>query len=208
MFGDWIAEKSRVRQEIVVLLICAALVLLMTLFDVRVVGIQFISYYFIFFAIGYYLHKYDGLLIKNKVLLAIFVILWTIMAWFWDMHELPSFFALTPLPSAIVLYVYRFLTALIAVSILFCVAPMLLNTKNNLNKPIIWLGKVSLGIYVVHLLFIYLQTEIVGRLVNDSVLIFSNVFVISLAMSSFIVWALTKWKATDKLLLGKIYGEK
>ena len=204
MFGDWIAEKSRVRQEIIVILICAALVLLMTLFDVRVVGIQYISYYFIFYAVGYYLHKYDFLMMKNKVLLVILVILWTIMAWFWDMHELPSFLVLIPLPGAIVLYIYRFLTALIAAYILFCVAPMLLNAKNNLNKPIIWLGKVSLGIYVAHLLFIYQLTKSVNALIDSPLVIISIVFIASLVFSSGIVWVLSKLKYSARLMLGKI----
>lgn len=204
MFGDWIAEKSRVRQEIIVILICVALVLLMTLFDVRVVGIQYISYYFIFYAVGYYLHKYDLLMMKNKVLLAILVILWAIIAWFWDMHELPSFLVLIPLPGAIVLYIYRFLTALIAVYILFCVAPMLLDTMNKLNKPLIWLGKVSLGIYVAHLLFIYQLTKSVNALIDSPLVIISIVFIASLVFSSGIVWVLSKLKYSARLMLGKI----
>lgn len=203
MFGDWIAEKIRVRQEIIVILICAALVLLMTLFDVRVVGIQYISYYFIFYAVGYYLHKYDLLMMKNKVLLAILAILWAIMAWFWDMHELPSFLAFIPLPGDLLQFAYRFVTALLAVYVLISASSLLLESENKWNTAFVWWGKISLGIYGAHLLFLYSLTQIVKSYISNSSWVITIVFIIMLAISSFIVWGLAQWKVTARLLLGK-----
>ena len=202
--GDWLAEKMRVKQEIVFVVICVALVLMMTLFDVRVLGLQYISYYFMFYAIGYYLHKYERLITKNKVLLSILFLLWVIMAWFWDMHMLPSFLAWIPLPGAVVHYFYRFITAVIAVYIMICAAPKLLDGENKVNKPFVWLGKVSLGIYVAHLLFIYQLTKLINGFIDSPLLIITIVFIISLTVSSFIVWALSQWKVTARLLLGKL----
>lgn len=192
------------KQEFIVVVICAALVLMMTAFDIRVLGLQYISYYFMFYGIGYYLHKYERLITKNKVMLTIMFLMWVVMAWFWDMHALPSFLARIPLPGAVVQYFYRFITALIAVYILICVAPMLLDGENKVNKPLVWLGNVSLGIYVAHLLFIYQLTKFVSGFINSSFLIIAIVFVASLAFSTGIVWVLSKWKFSAKLMLGKI----
>lgn len=202
--GDWLAEKMRVKKEFIVVTICATLVLMMTLFDVRILGLQYISYYFMFYSIGYYLHNYERLISKNKILLSILFLLWAIMAWFWDMHALLSFLAWIPLPGAVVHYFYRFITALIAVYILICAVPMLLDVENKVNKPFVWLGKMSLGIYVAHLLFIYQLTKFVSVFFDSPCLIITIVFITSLACSSKIVCVLSKWKITARLLLGKV----
>ena len=60
--GDWLAELLRVKQEIIIGIFCVVLVAVMVFVDVRVLGMQFISYYFLFYVMGYYLHKYDGVM--------------------------------------------------------------------------------------------------------------------------------------------------
>ena len=176
----------------------------MLVLNVRILGFQYIAYYFAFYAIGYYLHKYDGLLTKNRVIIMSLFVVWAAMAWFWGMHRIPDFLSTVPFSSSLLQYMYRFVTALLAVYVLISVSPMLLDSRKKWNAAFVWLGKISLGIYGAHLLFLYTLTQIVTRFISDSSLVITIVFIISLVMSSFIVWALSKWKVTARLYLGNI----
>lgn len=148
--GDWIAEKIEVKQELVIILFGLILVSLMVFLDIRVLGFQFIAFYYIFFIFGYYLNKYQQAVPFKKSVLITLTIIWAIMGWFWKMHELPSFLAAIPLPQAIMQYGYRVLTGLIAVYVLIGIGPILLN--KNSETSLVSLGRISLGIYVVHII--------------------------------------------------------
>lgn len=204
IIGDWLSEKIKVKQEIAITSVWILLALLMLVLNVRILGFQYIAYYFAFYAIGYYLHKYEGLVTKNKVIIMFLFVVWAIMAWFWNMHKLPAFLSVLPLPGSLLQFAYRFVAAFFSVYVLINVSPMLLGSEKKWNAAFVWLGKVSLGIYGAHLLFLHPLTQIVSCFISDSSSVITIVFIISLVMSSFIVWALSKWKVTARLFLGKI----
>lgn len=202
--GDWIAEKLRVKQEYVIAALCLVFVVLMVVADIRILGFQFIAYYFLFYSVGYYLHKYDKLVPSKAWLWALLASIWAVMAWFWNMHKLPVFLSGIPLPTALMQYGYRFITAAIAVFVLFGVTPKWLNNEYKWNKPWLQLGKISLGIYTVHLILMPFIVRMGKSLISDTFLVITLSFIIGLVVSWLLVYLLSKWKVTSRLLLGKI----
>ncbi len=200
--GDWVAEKIKVRQEVIVVIIGLILIAVMVLFEVRILGFQFIAFYYLFFIFGYYLNKYQHSLPFKKWLLITLSVIWAIMGWFWKMHELPSFLMKTPLPESIVLYAYRVLTGLIAVYVLIGSGPLWLN-KNSVT-PLVNLGRVSLGIYVVHIIIMPWVIGLLHKHFSNSFAVIVISFIIALLVSWFCVVLLGKWKITNRFLLGKI----
>ena len=199
------AEKIKVKHEIVILAVCFALVGLMTVFDIRVFGFQFIAYYFLFYSIGYFLHKYGNWLITNNVyLIAALTIMWAVMAWFWNMHELPAFMIKIPIPSSITQYTYRFITAFVAVYVIICISPNLFNTEAMWNKPFVSMGIVSLGIYTTHFIFLGYIVSWFASIISSDMVVIGLALIIGALVSWIIVWVLSKWKVTSQLLLGKI----
>ena len=177
---------------------------MMVLGEIRLLGFQFIAYYYAFYALGYYLHKYPKLLQVNKMALVILIALWSCMAFFWKMHELPPFLNQIPLPSAMLQYAYRFITAVIAIFAIMSFAPIVFNKVTSWNKPLIVLGQISLGVYVVHLLMIPYFTQTIGLLIENVNVVIVLSFVIACLISWVVVSLLGKWKWTARLLLGKI----
>ena len=176
----------------------------MVVADIRVFGYQFFAYYFLFYTVGYYLHKYNHLVTSKVWLLCLLTGLWAVMAWFWKMHELPEFLKRLPLPETLLQYGYRFITALVAVYVLFGLGPKLLDCETRWNTPFVSLGRVSLGIYVVHLLLMPLIVGTLECFISGSTTIITISFIVVLFASWLIVWLLSKWTVTNRLLLGKI----
>lgn len=186
---------------------CILLFGIMVLFEVRVFGFQFLSYYFLFYTLGYCIHRFPILQIKNRILLTVLFLLWSILAWYWNMHALPDWMPKVPIiPSSLLQYAYRGLTAFIAVVFIFALAPKVLNGGNKVNTFIKSIGEVSLGLYVCHL-------TIMGDIVkglryvlhdqnNTTIIILA--FLICFASSLSIVHLLKKNLFTVKYLLGKV----
>lgn len=182
---------------------CLLFVGLMVFADIRILGYQFFAYYFLFYTVGYYLNKYNHYC-ANKWLLCLLAGIWVVMAWFWEMHELPRFLKGLPLPETLLQYSYRFFTALMAVYVLFGIGPKLLDCDARWNTPFVSLGKVSLGIYVVHLLLMPLIVGTLNGFIGGSATIISISFIVALFASWLVVLLLSKWAVTNRLLLGKI----
>lgn len=199
--GDWLSELLHLKQEYVIAALALLLATVMVLFNIRLFGFQFISYYFLFYLTGYYINKYS-LIINKSSNIIVLLIVWAILAWFWNMHKLPFFLSSVPLPESILQYMYRFITALVAVFVLFGIFPKLMDGKQGIIiNP---LGQKSLGIYTAHLIIMPSLVDILKRLlVNDCLLIMLS-FSIALLISWGIVYLLSKFNVTSKLLLGKI----
>lgn len=186
---------------------CILLFGIMVLFEVRVFGFQFLSYYFLFYTLGYCIHRFPIFQIKNRMLLTVLFLLWCILAWYWNMHALPYWMPKVPIiPSSLLQYAYRGITAFIAVVFIFALAPNALNGGNRINTLIKSIGQVSLGLYVCHL-------TIMGDIVkglryvlpdfnNTTIIIFA--FIIGSLISLSIVHLLKKNVFTAKFLLGKV----
>ena len=208
IFGDTLSNKLKIKQELTIGGISMILVSIMTILNLRLFGFQFISYYFLFYVIGYYINKYKtSILARNKAKIVILFLIWLAMGSFWDMHSLPIFLeGVTFVPSSLLQYAYRFFTALVAIYGIFCIAPKLLNTSGRVNQKIVHIGQISLGIYVVHLLLISHVADFMTKVLPTNLTILSiiSTFIIALIVSVALVEILLKNKYTSRFLLGKL----
>ena len=205
LIGRKIASLINVEELIINSITCILLLVLMVMLEIRVFGFQFLAYYFIFYLFGYCMHRFPQLKAKSIWSMAFLTAIWAFLAWYWNMHELPSWLQGLPyVPSTLLQYAYRGLTALIAVYVILSSAEKLFNKPSKINTLICRIGVLSLGVYVCHL-------TIIGRL-YDGILYFCDLgnavniivlFIIGLISSILIVGFLAKFKATSKLLLGK-----
>ena len=201
LLGKKVALGINIKEEYITLFFCVVFVVSMVLFDVRILGFQFIAYYFIFYSLGYYIKKYyNRVVIKNKAVTVFLAIFWIILAWFWKMHETPVIIQSLPLPAVLAQYSYRFITAVIAVYFLFIIAPSILSNQGKWNIPFVQLGQISLGIYAVHLNLVRSFTCLA---LNTSFVVLIA-FICGVMGSWLIVYLLSKWKYTSMLLLGKV----
>lgn len=206
-----VASKLKVNEMLLILGTCLLLFGVMVVMEIRVLGFQFLAYYFIFYTLGYCLHKYEETkllkVLSKPYVMAALTALWAFLAWGWTMHGLPSWMPAIPhVPSALLQYTYRGFAALVAIVVLIGVAPKLLNGTDKLNQMICTLGVVSLGLYVVHISI--MKYVVLGiHFVTPDICTFSFVSltsVITLVLSYIIVWLLNKNKLTARIFLGKI----
>lgn len=201
--GDWLAERYQLKQTVVIGGLAFGLVAAMALLKVKVFGFQFIAYYFLFYVMGYYMRKYPTTVTQNKRVLLLLTVVWVILAWFWKMHDPPSFMVNLPLPKTLLNYGYRFLTAGIAVYVLIGAGPLLLNYRKGYDKVLIFCGIWSLGIYVVHLILMPFICGILSRYGNIVPLTVLWVFLLAFGLTLIIVFLLTLTTVTREVLLGK-----
>lgn len=206
-----LASKLKVNEMVLILGTCLLLFGIMVVMEIRVLGFQFMAYYFLFYTLGYCLHKYEEtsqiIAMRKPYVMIALTLLWAFLAWGWTMHGLPSWMPVIPhVPSALLQYAYRGFTALVAIVVLFAVSPMLLNGTNKFNKAICTLGVVSLGLYVVHLSIMGYVEKGIQSLI-PSIGTWSCVllaFAVALAISYLVVWLLNQNRYTAKIFLGKI----
>lgn len=202
-----VAEKLRVDEMVTMGGMCLMLTGMMVVLDFRLFGFQFISYYFLFYTLGYCLHRYPRLLTQNRVLSGIVLLLWAVPAWSWNMHELPGWMPLIPhVPVALVQYAYRGLTALSAILFIFGMAPGALNGAGRLNRLAAETGAVSLGCYTCHILLMGRIVALVKNrmpMAGDEVVIAIS-FVVCLCLTLAVVELIKKNKWTARILLGKL----
>lgn len=206
-----VASKLKVNEMVLILATCLLLFGFMVVMETRVLGFQFLAYYFIFSTLGYCLHKFETSAIvketRNKYVIVVLTLLWAFLAWGWSMHELPSWVPIIPhVPSSLLQYAYRGFTALVAIVVLIGVAPKMLNGTDKLNQMICIFGVVSLGLYVVHLSIIGYVVRAIQSVVPSigNWMCVALAFVMALAISYLAVWLLGKNKYTAKIFLGKI----
>lgn len=134
------------------------------------------------------------------------------MLWFglgsiYSTQGLPSQLMLISfIPSYILYYVYRILTAFLAIFLLFSIGLKTMNDENGLVQYTVALGKVSLGIYAVHMVVRFRLVDVIAFMIPGISYwpLMITVFIILVPLSYAIVWLLGKWKPTSTLLLGKL----
>lgn len=202
-----IAAKCKINEMVTIGSFCVILLVLMVGAEIRMFGFQFLAYYFLFYTLGYCLHKYDCAVLSKWTCLVPLTIVWFFLAWGWTMHGLPSWMPVIPhLPSALLQYAYRGFTALVAIVVLIGVAPKVLNSKGTLNSFISRIGVISLGMYTGHLVFLghiknllhYVRPEIS---VLIAIIIIS---VLAFILAYVLIKLLEKNKCTARIFLGKI----
>ncbi len=98
------------------------------------------------------------------------------------------------------------MTAVVALLVIFGIAPKVLNGASKVNGWFKRLGTISLGIYVVHMLLLGRVRDAVVDVMYDSPtwMRIGITFVILLVLWVVIVALLKKYRYTAKFLLGKV----
>jgi fucose 4-O-acetylase-like acetyltransferase len=209
--AQYIAAKSKVDEMIFIGAFCAILLLLMVCVEIRMFGFQFLAYYFLFYTLGYCLHRFEATKcvksLSNSIFLWILVLLWAFLAWGWTMHGLPSWMPIIPhVPASMLQYAYRGLTAMMAIVSLIGFAPKALNRRNKLNSFISSVGVASLGMYTAHLLVLgYLKKLILSLCPNmNTELMIVLLSVLTFIVAYLLVKLLSKSQFTARYFLGKL----
>lgn len=99
---------------------CLLLLGIMVGLNLRVFGFQFLAYYYLFYFLGYVIRRFNKLQLTNKSSMICLGLLWAVLAWFWNMHELPVWMPRIPhCPTSLLQYAYRGVTAILAVWLLW-----------------------------------------------------------------------------------------
>lgn len=179
--SNWFAKQIRVQQEIIYSIVMLFMVLCMIAFNIRLWGFQYIAYYFMFYSFGYFMSKYKCIITNHRIILSICFFGWFGLASFWNMHELPCFLSgITIIPSSVLQYLYRFITAIIAVYFLLAVFPCVFKLRNIHTDLLVYLGRYSLAVYGLQGVIIWYVCE----MAKNSNLFPSHLLVI---MASFII---------------------
>ena len=207
---DRIAGRLKIRQELAMGLCWGLLVGIMFLMpDAKLLGVEYVSYYFFYYLLGYYLHKYSEYLVLGRCWLIILAgIAWFALGSIYSTQGLPRQLLFIPfIPKSVLYYVYRITTAVLAIIFLFGLGMKTLDKdENGFVKAAVTFGMVSLGIYAVHMVIRFRLVDAVAFLIPDigywPLMIVT--FCILTPVSFGIVWLLGKWKVTAALLLGKL----
>lgn len=181
------------------------LILIMVITEFRLLGFQFISLYFGFYVLGYMLRKYK---IQFSLFSCIILgIIWFCFALFWRMHTVPFPLqcAQTFLPPSLITYGYRYITAFVGSLFFVGLAIKCMNSNNGICRILSYFGKISLGIYIIHLfLDKYVDSIYIHYFPSEtcfSYVIFD--FLLKLGVSYLLVQIIKKIPIVSLLLLGK-----
>lgn len=204
----FIAYKLRIKSEILILIVALFLIASMVLFDVRIFGYQYVSYYFIFYNIGYYYSKNKSRfkITPPNLMIISLIGLWAIMAYFWRMHGVPSFLTRVHfIPHGIINYLYRFTTAIIAIYLLFIILPAICKESHWIIDKISSLGTYSLAIYGIQgCLVVEICELICGFSIAFPYFNILIAFIVTSLLSVGIYKICNKQKHASKLLFGKV----
>lgn len=206
---DQIANKLKLGQEISMLFCWLLLVGVMFVMpDAKLFGVEYVAYYFFYYVLGYYLHKYsDYLIIHNWILIIVLGLLWFMLGSIYSTQGLPNqLMFISFIPSSILYYIYRILTACIAIIFLFSFGIKTMNEEKGLIQYTVTIGKVSLGIYAVHMVIRFRLVDAITSLIPGISYwpLMIVTFIVLVPLSYGIVQVLGKWKLTSTLLLGKL----
>lgn len=204
---QWLADKLKRDELLTVGISAVILVGLMVGANIRVFGYQFLAYYFVFYVLGYCLHRYEQIRVNNKWTICAMGVVWLYLAWYWQMAHVPANIAGIPhLPASLAIQGYRLVSATLAVVVIQSLAPRCLNGKKRLNMKAVEMGIISLGVYTVHLLLIDDLIALLKMIWANipHVLLIVVTFVVLTIVSFGIVKLLSLNKFTSKFLLGKV----
>ena len=206
---DIIANKLKIKQEVAMSVCWVLLVGVMFVMpDAKLLGVEYVAYYFFYYLLGYYLHKYEErLVIKKGWIIALFGVLWFALGSIYSTQGLPQQLQFIPIiPHSLLYYVYRITTAVLAIFFLFSLGMKIMDQENSFIKNAVVFGKISLGIYAVHMVIRFRLVDAIVSLIPSigywPLMIVT--FCILVPISFGIVWLLGKWGVTSSLLLGKL----
>lgn len=202
-------RKIRLRHEVAMGSCWSFLVALMfVMSDAKILGVEYVAYYFFFYLTGFYLHKYsNNLIIKNGMLIVLAGLAWFALGSIYSTQGLPKQLAFIPvIPSSILYYLYRICTAVLAILFLFSMAMNVFKDDQGVTTCVVKLGKVSLGIYAVHMVIRFCLVDGLITMFPDMGYwpLMMLTFAILLPITYLLVWLFGKNKWTAELLLGKL----
>lgn len=207
MVSSYISWRFNIKKELIIAIASSLLIATMLSLNSKFMGIHYIAYYFIFYNVGYFANKYRNAICDNKYVIILCGFLWFILASYWKMHQIPTILSsIKMIPTTIILYGYRIITALLAIYILLIGIPYICNRQTILINAISKYGQNSLAIYG-------LQGIVVIQICEFISITFSNLALLGCVLISFgltILFTilslnlLNKQKLISMLLFGKI----
>lgn len=200
-----ICQKNGMKNDYLLLGGVLLLIFVMVLTEFRLFGFQFISLYFGFYVLGYMLNKFNVKISKSHAI--VLGNLWIVMAIFWRMHALPVplQWASSYISASLLTYGYRYITALLGSIFFIGFAMQYMNMDNKICRLLAYLGKISLGIYIIHLFLAkFVEPMYIGCFSSDTSCVFVLFdFFIKLSISFVVVLILMRIPFVSLLLLGK-----
>lgn len=206
--GEYISSKLRFKQEVVIG--CIAFILMgikLVLPDSKLLGFEYVAYYFLYYVMAYYLHKFNRLIPVKSSYIYLLAILWFFLGSFYVAKGVPEIVCwMSTIPGTVLNILYRITTATIFILMMFGTAQKTTIGQSQFWKCILEFGKISLGIYVVHMV---LRVWLVRGL--DFIMpwcpewiLMTITFVLLSIFSLWVVRFLSKWRFTAAWLLGKV----
>ena len=207
-FSRYASEKKKIKEDIAIIAMGFLLIAVMLVTNFRLFGFQFISYYYLFFLFGYMIRKYKNSVNTRNIIYVPLFVLWCLLAWNWNMHALPSWLHISIIPESILQFLYRGMTAFIAVYLLLmCSEKILDKEKNVLSRYIVWMGKYSLCFYTTHLLLVVSMRKmvigVIPELDGQYALLEPLLFLLLLVVSTIIILILSRNVWLERLFIGK-----
>jgi fucose 4-O-acetylase-like acetyltransferase len=197
-----LADKWKLNQTVMLAGGAVALYGIYLVSNFRYFGSQFISWYFMFFVIGFLYRQYNSLLNKYlKYSFAVSLIIFPILAYHWQIKTPPTVFGFT-INSNLYLYVYKFVTVIFSIPFFMYLFRLFDGRYHILNN----IGKNTMGIYVIHGIFSTLAIQPIYGVLCTSInfyvfLILTVIFLV--AVCYFVIWLIKKNSILKLFLLGE-----
>ncbi len=198
IWGSQKVTYKRVSQEMVLAAMFLVVCTLMAIFKAKF-SCSLVCWYFPFFALGFYLRKYEPQIASFKPYLMIMGgVIWCIGVPFWMMREVPLFYQWFNFGGAFS-YVYRFLISLAGVFFFFLIGYKYLNVP---IKYIETLGTKTLGIYVFQFIIIVYVTFALQFIDFVAIRVLLITLIVTI-VCYYIVIGVEKKKVLRQFLIGK-----
>lgn len=206
VISEWVSGISHLNEWLIHSLIAMVLLALMVLINIREFGFQFISYYYVFFLMGYAIKQRNLFKDISTPLVAFLIIVFSFLSWNFKMHELPDWLPIaSPLLNTLLQNVYRGVTAVVAVVLIFGLANRTMSKKGWFNAMMARMGVISLGIYAVHCTFMQSIATMWMKVFSDMppTLVIIVTFFTTCFFSAGVVLLLQRSVWLSKIFLGK-----
>lgn len=194
-----VSKKWKIKEEWIVMIAVVVGCAMMVGLKFRLFGFQFITWYFLFYCLGFYLRKYETVFdVWKKQTTWTCLFLFLVSAYWWMRKDPPAF--MDSDAGEIYNYIYKGGVALLAIFSL-----LTLFRQIGGKIPYIWmLGKETLGIYAIHLSLLGMTYKWVEYYFQVHYVLFViGVTLLLLIGSYYICGLLSMNQWTAKFLLGK-----
>lgn len=158
-----LAAAIRCNETIVIGAVALFLLAAMTMLHTKLFGFDVIAYFFFYFFIGDCIRKYskqfdkmfDPRSTRGRIILGVLTLYFVVAACYWKNSGLPDFASsLTGIIGTLINYAFRVSIAISAILVLMAVGSVLQNIPSAFNRMTAYIGRMTLGIYTVHILLL------------------------------------------------------